>query len=142
MCSVQNMFVYLCQRLDAGVDVTTRNLRDDKVDGGSCAVVQFIKVWRDRTHPLNTKLQRSIKPQQMFTSFFLFVLLVCARLIIRTEVVYLGSGIMMGSSSSSSLCWTRSGSSHTLPWSISIISRSSWNSLGMDGCRDSVCCAF
>lgn len=66
----------------------------------------------------------------------------CVRLIIRTEVVYLGSGIMMGSSSSSSLCWTRSGSSHTLPWSISIISRSSWNSLGMDGCRDSVCCAF
>lgn len=77
MCSVQNMFVYLCQRLDAGVDVTTRNLRDDKVDGGSRTVVQFIKVWRDRTHPLNTKLQRSIKPQQMFTSF-LFVLLVCA----------------------------------------------------------------
>lgn len=50
---------------------------------------------------------------------------------------YLGSGIMMGSSSSSSLCCTRSGSSHTRLWSISIMSRSNWNSLGMDGWDDS-----
>ena len=49
----------------------------------------------------------------------------------------MGSGIMMGSSSSSSLCCTRSGSSHTRLWSISIMSRSNWNSLGMDGWEES-----
>lgn len=58
------------------------------------------------------------------------------------EGAYLGSGIMMGSSSSSSLCCTRSGSSHTRLWSLSIMSRSNWNSLGMDGWDESrsACC--
>lgn len=45
---------YLCQCLYAGVNVTTSHLGDDKVDGGGRAVVEVIKVWRDRTHPCNT----------------------------------------------------------------------------------------
>lgn len=49
--------LYLCQCLYAGVDVTTCHLRDDKVDGGGRAVVQVIKVWRDRAHPLYTEAQ-------------------------------------------------------------------------------------
>lgn len=39
--------LYLCQCLYAGVNVTTCYLRDYKVDGGGCAVVEVIKVWRN-----------------------------------------------------------------------------------------------
>lgn len=46
--------LYLGQSLDAGVDVATGHLGDDKVDGGSGAVVKIIKVGRDRADPGET----------------------------------------------------------------------------------------
>ena len=46
---------YLCQCLYAGVDVTARHLRDDKVDGRGSAVVEVIKVWRHSSHPFIIK---------------------------------------------------------------------------------------
>lgn len=52
---------YLRQRLDAGVNVPTGNLGDDKVDCGRRAVVEVIKVRRDRAHPSNTKTDVNVK---------------------------------------------------------------------------------
>lgn len=142
MCCV--CVLYLCQCLYAGVNVTTSHLRDDKVDGGGRAVVEVIKVWRDRTHPWNTKIQVTLNIwiiSVFLPLYFLSELWNTTRLT-KSECAYLGSGIMMGSSSSSSLCWTRSGISHTLLWSISIMSKSNWNSLGMDGWEASLSWAF
>lgn len=127
---------YLCQCLYAGVNVSTCHLRDDKVDGGGGAVVEVIKVWRDRTHPCNTNTS-DIKNDHN-----LFLIELENKIQSKSECDYLGSGIMMGSSSSSSLCCTRSGSSHTLFWSISIMSKSNWNSLGIDGWEGSLSWAF
>lgn len=129
-------FPHLCQRLDTCVNVATGNLRDDKVDRGGCAVVQVIKVRRDRAHPWSTE---EIKATLKIDIWHFSIQFSLDR---SASATHLGSGIMMGSSSSSSLCWTRSGSSHTLLWSISIMSRSSWNSLGMDGWLGSLSCAF
>lgn len=131
-------FPHLCQRLDTCVNVATGNLRDDKVDRGGCAVVQVIKVRRDRAHPWSTEeIKAKLKIEIWHLTFFNPISSDRS-----ASATHLGSGIMMGSSSSSSLCWTRSGSSHTLLWSISIMSRSSWNSLGMDGWLGSLSCAF
>ena len=42
---------YLCQSLDACVDVTTGYLRDNKIDCGCCITVHIIKVWRNSPDP-------------------------------------------------------------------------------------------
>lgn len=49
---------YLSQGLYAGIDVTAGHLGDDKVDGGRCAVVNVIKVWKGCTHPDRTGRRR------------------------------------------------------------------------------------
>ena len=42
---------YLCQSLDACVDVTTGYLGDNKIDCGCCITVHIIKVWRNSPDP-------------------------------------------------------------------------------------------
>lgn len=56
--------LYLCQCLNTGINVTTGNLRDDKVDSGGCTVVEVIKVWRDRAHPWNIKIHATLGRRQ------------------------------------------------------------------------------
>lgn len=60
--------LYLCQCLNTGINVTTGNLRDDKVDSGGCAVVEVIKVWRDRAHPWNIKIHATSTSTSTSTS--------------------------------------------------------------------------
>ena len=55
MCVVCVCVWYLCQGLYTGVNVPAGHLRDDEVDGGGRAVVEFIKVWRDRMNPTKNK---------------------------------------------------------------------------------------
>lgn len=64
-------FPHLCQRLDTCVNVATGNLRDDKVDRGGCAVVQVIKVRRDRAHPWSTEeIKAKLKIEIWHLTFF------------------------------------------------------------------------
>lgn len=106
--------------------------------------MDVLEVGRDRMHPLNKKAQAILATRNIIFCVFSHLIYISASVsdFVCFECVYLGSGIMMGSSSSSSLCWTRSGSSHTLLWSISIMSRSNWNSFGMEGWEDSLCWVF